>query len=309
MSVNSDAQVEFRHLHYFVAVAEELHFGRAAARVFISQPALSQAIAGLERSLGANLFVRTRQNVDLTDAGTELLGHARRILADRDAAVASVRRVERGEAGVLRVGVALLAEHEVAPALAALSAEYGELLLDRSVATSDRLLAFLEARGLDAVVVYKVPMLATLRSIETQVIRRGRLAALVSQASTLASLQSVQLSELHAERFLVPPCELAQGSLGAMKAMYRAHGGFEPELLELATSSGPQGGFDWTPIVNGDAIATMPEGTARAVRPEGTSVVPIEPPAAYSLALAWRHDDGSPLLRRFLDFMRAYSDG
>jgi DNA-binding transcriptional LysR family regulator len=308
MSVNSHPEVEFRHLQYFVAVAEELHFGRAAARLFISQPALSQAIAGTERSLGAKLFVRTRHNVELTHAGTELLRHARRMLADRDVAVASVQRVERGEAGVLPVGVALLAEHEVAPALVALLAESSELVLDRSVATSGRLLASLEARALDAAVVYRVPMLATLRSIETEVIRRGRLAAVVSEASALASLESVQLSDLRAERFLAPPCELPESSFGGIKAMCRAYGGFEPELLELTSSSMPLGDADWEPIVNGDAIATMPEGTARAVRPEGTSVVPIEPPAAYSLSLAWRHDDGSPLLRRFLDYMRAYRD-
>jgi DNA-binding transcriptional LysR family regulator len=307
MSVDPNA-VEFRHLHYFVAVAEELHFGRAAARVFISQPALSQAIAGLERSLDANLFVRTRHNVELTDAGSELLRHARGILADRDAAVAGVRQVERGEAGVLPVGVALLAEHEVAPAFAALLAEYGELLLDRSVATSGRLLESLEARALDAAIVYEVPMLATLGGIKTDVIRRGRLAALVSEASALAKRRSVQLSDLRAERFLAPPCELASSSLGGIKAMCRDYGGFEPDLLEIASSSAPLGAVDWTPIVNGQAIATMPEGTARAARPEGTSVVRIEPPPVFSLALAWRRDDSSPLVRRFLDFMCAYRD-
>jgi DNA-binding transcriptional LysR family regulator len=306
MSVDSHAAVEFRHLHYFVAVAEELHFGRAADRLFISQPALSQAIAGLERSLDVNLLVRTRHNVELTEAGIELLRHARGILADRKAAVASVRRVERGEAGVLPVGVALLAEHEVAPAFAALLAEYGELLLDRSVATSGRLLESLEARALDAAVVYEVPMLATLGGIATEVIRRGRLAALVSEASALARLRSVKLSDLRAERFLATPCELASSSLGGMKAMCRTYGGFEPDLLELASSS--LGGADWTPIVTGDAIATMPEGTARMVRPEGTWVVLVEPPPVYSLALAWRRDDGSPLLRRFLDFICAYRD-
>ena len=308
MSVNSHAAVEFRHLHYFVAVAEELHFGRAATRLFISQPALSQAIAGLERLLDVTLFVRTRHNVELTDAGTELLRRARGILADRDTAVASVRRVDQGEAGVLSVGVALLGEHEVAPAFAALLDEYDELLLDRSVATSGRLLEALEARALDAAVVYQVPVLATLDGIATEVIRRGRLAALVSQASALARLHSVKLSDLRAERFLAPPCELASSSLGGIKAMCRAYGGFEPELVQLATSSVPPGGADWTPIVGGHAIATMPEGTARAVQPEGTSVVPIEPPPVYSLALAWRRDDGSPLLRRFLDLMGAYRD-
>jgi DNA-binding transcriptional LysR family regulator len=308
MSVNSGAEVEFRHLHYFVAVAEELHFGRAAARLFISQPGLSQAIAGLERSLDVDLFVRTRHNVELTDAGTELLRHARRMLADRDAAVASVRRVERGEAGVLRIGVALLAEHEVAPALAALLAEYGELLLDRSGAMSERLLASLEARDLDAVVVFQVPVLATLRDIETEVIRSGRLAALVSQGSALKTRESVRLSDLSGERFLAPPRELAPSSFEGMKAMCHAYGGFEPEVVELSTSSVPLGAADWGPIVAGAAIATMPEGTARAIQPEGTSVVLVEPPPAYSLALAWRRDDESPLLRRFLNFMCAYRD-
>jgi DNA-binding transcriptional LysR family regulator len=268
LSDNSHAAVEFRHLQYFVAVAEDLHFGRAADRLFISQPALSQAIARLERSLDVKLFVRTRNNVELTDAGTELLGRARGILADRDTAVATVRRVGQGEAGVLSVGVALLGEHEVAPAFAALVDEYDELLLDRSVATTGRLLESLEARVLDAAVVYQVPVLATLTGIATEVIRRGRLAALVSRASALAKRRSVKLSDLRAERFLAPPCELASSSFGA----------------------------------------TMPEGTARAVQPEGTSVVPIEPPPVYSLALAWRRDDGSPLLRRFLDFMGAYRD-
>ena len=67
----------------------------------------------LERTMDVQLFVRTRQNVELTDAGTELLRHSRGLLADREDAVAAVRRVERGEAGVLRLGVALLAEHEV----------------------------------------------------------------------------------------------------------------------------------------------------------------------------------------------------
>jgi DNA-binding transcriptional LysR family regulator len=154
---HTNGEVEFRHLQYFVGVAEELHFGRAAERLFISQPALSQAIAGLERSLGAELFVRSRQNVELTDAGAELLGHARPLLADREAAVADVRRVARGEVGVLRLGVALLAQREVAPAFAAVLEESRELLLDRSSATSERLLASLQARELDAAVVYQCP--------------------------------------------------------------------------------------------------------------------------------------------------------
>jgi DNA-binding transcriptional LysR family regulator len=305
---HTNGGVEFRHLHYFVAVAEELHFGRASERLFISQPALSQAIAGLERTLGTELFVRSRHNVELTDAGEELLAYARPLLADRDAAVAGVRRVARGEVGVLRLGVALLAQREVAPALAAVLAESRELLLDRSSATSERLLASLQARELDAAVVYQVPGLATLRGIDSEVIRRGQLAALVSESSALGDRQAVQMSDLSEERFLAPRFELAPSSFEGMKAMCRAYGGFEPEVLELSSSSVPVGSADWRPIVRGDAIATMPVSTARAIQPEGTAVVPIEPPPSYSLALTWRQDDGSPLFRHFLDSMRAYRD-
>ena len=104
------AGIEFRHLRYFVGVAEELHFGRAAGRLHITQPGLSQAIARLERDLEVQLFTRTRSNVELTEAGAELLHRARHLLTDLDDAVARVRIVRTGEAGLVHVGVALLAE-------------------------------------------------------------------------------------------------------------------------------------------------------------------------------------------------------
>jgi len=302
-----DADLEFRQLQYFVSVAEELHFGRAAARLFISQPALSQAIAGLERALGVKLFVRTRQNVELTDAGAELLRRAHSLLADRQDTVSSVRRVDRGEAGVLRIGVALLAEHEVGPAFAALIEEYPDLLLDRSAAVSERLLTSVRGRGLHAAVVHAVPVLRSLEDVEWEVLRQGNLAALVSQESDLAKRESVGLSELSDETFLVPPRELAPSALEGLKTMCSTYGGFEPELLELSAPTLPLGS-DWRPVINGDAVALMPEGTAEAAAPQRTAVVRLDMPPAYSLAIAWPRESGSPLLQRFLAFIRQYRD-
>ncbi len=97
--------LELRHLRYFIAVAEELHFSRAAERLGISQPPLSQQIHTLEEMLGARLLVRTNRRVALTDAGEAFLKEARAILVQVDRAVDYVRRVERGEKGELHIGM------------------------------------------------------------------------------------------------------------------------------------------------------------------------------------------------------------
>src|SRR5438105_2507958 len=96
--------MELRQLRYFVAVAEELHFTRAAERLHIGQPPLSHAIQTLEHDIGAQLFERTKRWVRLTGAGTLFLQDARRILALSEQAGDTARRAQRGEAGELRVG-------------------------------------------------------------------------------------------------------------------------------------------------------------------------------------------------------------
>src|SRR5581483_11203761 len=99
-----DEGIELRHLRYFVAVAQELHFGRAAKRLHIAQPPLSQQIRRLEELLGYQLLVRTSRAVRLTTAGEALLERARWMLDRVQQDLAYTRRVGRGETGYLRVG-------------------------------------------------------------------------------------------------------------------------------------------------------------------------------------------------------------
>lgn len=96
--------IELRHLRYFLAVAEELHFGRAAARLRISQPPLSQQIQILEQQIGARLLARTNRSVSLTAAGRQFLIDCRQILSQVDAATARAARLHQGETGELRIG-------------------------------------------------------------------------------------------------------------------------------------------------------------------------------------------------------------
>ena len=102
--MNDQAQLELRHLRYFRVVVEELHFGRAAARLAVAQPTISVQIKQLEARVGARLFERHTRQVSLTDAGRTLDEAARRILRDVDTAVEATREVHAGHAGVLRVG-------------------------------------------------------------------------------------------------------------------------------------------------------------------------------------------------------------
>lgn len=96
--------IELRHLRYFIAVAEELHFGHAAARLNISQPPLSQQIQILEQQIGARLFARTNRSVSLTEAGRQFLADSRQILSQVDDAAARAARLHHGETGELRIG-------------------------------------------------------------------------------------------------------------------------------------------------------------------------------------------------------------
>lgn len=302
------AGIEFRDLRYFAAVAEELHFGRAAARLYITQPGLSQAIARLERLLEVRLFTRTRSTVELTEAGMELVHSGRRLLADLDGTVARVRMAERGQAGLVRVGVAHLAESAVAPALAAFQAEHASIVVDRSAMVSERLLDQLAESRLQAAVVHQVPSLATADQVTSEPLRRGRLAILAGPHSSLAGRQMVSLSELSNQTFLVNPRTLAPGAFEGLKLMCREFGGFEANVLESAAASTAALDTDWRPIRDGTAIAVMAETTARLLHADGVAIVPVQPPPQYVIALAWRRDEQAAAAHRFLDYLRRYRD-
>jgi DNA-binding transcriptional LysR family regulator len=302
------AELEFRHLRYFIVVAEELHFGRAAARLYITQPALSQAIARLERLLEVRLLRRTRNNVELTEAGAEVFYRGRRLLADLERSVERVRMAGRGQAGLVRVGVAHLAEPVVAPALTAFQAEHPSIVIDRSAMVSERLLEQVAEGRLHVAVIHRALTLPPVDEVLSEVLRRGRLAILAGQQTKLADRQMVTLSELSAETVLVNPRSLAPAAYEGLKLMCSELGGFDANVLESTVATTVALGTDWRPIREGTAIAFMAETTAHTVCPDGIAVVPVQPPPQYVLALAWRHDERAAAAHRLLEYMRRYRD-
>jgi hypothetical protein len=230
------------------------------------------------------------------------------LLASLDEAVTWVRTAGRGEAGLVRVGVALLAEPAVASALKAFQEDHEAIVVDRSAMVSERLLAHLAEGRLHAAVIHQIPALATAETLAWEPLRRGRLAVLASPGSKLAHREAVTLSELRGETFLVNPRSLAPGAFEGLKLMCREFGGFDAIVLESALASTAALDADWRLIQDGTAIAIMAESTARAVRPAELVLVPIRPPPQYVLALAWRRDEDGAAVHRFLSYLRTYRD-
>src|SRR4051812_36717732 len=146
--------MELRHLRYFVAVAEELHFRRAAERLYVAQPAVSEQVRKLEDELGVRLFDRTPRSFSLTSAGGALLNEARRVLHQAEIAQAAARNAAEGDGDQLRLGhLPELLPRTVARAMRLLGVGGAKLQIRLETGSAVWLIGQLRARQLDAVIV------------------------------------------------------------------------------------------------------------------------------------------------------------
>src|SRR5579875_998382 len=189
--------MELRHLRYFVAVAEELHFGRAAARLMIVQPSLSQQIRQLEDELGFPLLRRTKRSVELTDAGRVFLAEARDVLARVQSAKYAAQRANRGEVGRLVVGYISSSAFDLLPVLLR---AYRERFPDvevtlRELNTQEQVRALEE--GHIHVGLLRLPISTPLINIE--VVRREPIVCALPEEHPLASLERIPVALLGPE--------------------------------------------------------------------------------------------------------------
>ena len=202
--------MELRQLRYFVAVAEELHFRRAAARLHISQPPLSQQIGALEAELGVRLLERTRRRVELTAAGEAFLRDARATLAELDAAVSTARAVGAGQAGLLRVsfvGSALLSIVPAAVQRFRRSRPGVEIEL-RERSTAEQLRAL--STGVVDVALVRPPIQSDI-DLHLQEVMREHTIAAIPEDHELAQLRRIPVKRLAAEPLVLFPRAQAPG--------------------------------------------------------------------------------------------------
>lgn len=290
--------MDLRQLRYFVAVAEERHFGRAAARLHMAQPPLSQAIRQLETELGVTLLHRTTRRVDLTDAGVAYLDRARAILAEVEEAAQHARRVAAGAVGHLTIGCVGSATYSLLPALSRhLSVELpgidfsfrGEMLAPDQVAAL--------RRGTIDVALLRPPV-ADL-SLTVRALRHDRLVVALPADHPLAARPRVAAAAL-------ADADLIVHSAGRRSAMYEVvlgllhEAGIEPrirhEVGETSTLI--------TLVAGGLGLAVVPEPVT-ALALDGVTYRPlVRPSATIELAVAHRADRSEPHLARTIEVIR-----
>ena len=285
--------MELRHLRYFVTVAEELHFGRAAARLFIAQPPLSQQIQQLERELGVALFARTSRRVQLTPAGTAFLAEARQILRQLDAAAKTAKRAAWGETGWLGIGFAASATYDLLPAvLRDFRAAFPEVLLSlQELNAAEQALALREKT---IHVGFARPYAPLPEAIVNSVQQEPFLVAL-PETHRLTGLKSLGLGILADEPFISFP-ELPKPSYAEVVRLACEGAGFTPRVVQEVR--GMQTALSL--VAAGFGVALLP-ASVRHLHRDGVAYRPLKEPAPRTeLTVMSRLDDPSPVLQNFL---------
>jgi DNA-binding transcriptional LysR family regulator len=287
--------VHGRDLRYFAAVAEELHFTRAAERLFISQPALSKQIRMLERSLGCELFTREGRSVSLTSAGEALLPHARETVAAWDRALQAIEESKRAAASTLAVGMSTSpGRGGLLPAIRSRFSEaapHARLEL-RQVGWEDPT-AGLADESTDIAFVW-LPLPEPERYEWTVVAEEPCLVAL-AETNPRAGHRELHFADLLEEPFLALP-----ESAGPLRDYWLAidQRGGKPPVIGAVIASPDE---TYEALVDGRGICLIAHGNAPSLMRGGVVTRPVHGVSPCTLALAWRRDDPNPLIRAYAD--------
>src|SRR5262245_16564064 len=284
--------VEHRHLRYFIAVAEELNFTRAADRLHMAQPPLSAAIRQLERDLGAQLLSRTPRHVALTDAGNAFLLGARRVIESLDLAADAARRAAAGQLGTVRVAFDAAARFETLPAIArAFRRSHRDVTVVTEEMWNARMGAALRT-GLVDIAVALCPELSA--DLGCEVIRRERIVALVPRRHPLAGGVGIALGDLAADPFVLPPRGAAPRLHDTLIELCR-RSGFQPE----ARAGGWQSAWELDALPELGLVSLGPESLSRGAPANVVALPLVDMDEWLETAIVTRAGETSPLAEAF----------
>jgi DNA-binding transcriptional LysR family regulator len=289
-------KVELRHLRYFLAVAEELHFGRAAASLGIAQPPLSQQIRKLEEAIGVELFDRSKRRVELSPAGEAMVPFARRALADASAGIEAARRAARGEIGTLSVGFIESAARTLVPgAVRGFRAAHPEVGLRlRELGVEDQL-ARLRARSLDIAIV-RPPVDG--EGLQLEQLLEERLVVVAAESHRFASRSRIAPRSLDGEPLVLLARETVPGLHDQVISLLERNR-LSARIAQEATSIQAVLGL----VAAGLGVSLLPSSIFGADQ-AGLAVISLAPSPRLSLLAALREGDRTPLVRDFLAAMK-----
>jgi DNA-binding transcriptional LysR family regulator len=291
--------MELRHLRYFIAVAEELHFGRAAQLLGISQPPLSQQIQALEQELGARLFERTNRRVALSEAGRLFLDEARLVLAQVDKASDVARRAQLGELGELKIGFTTSAPFtsSIPQAIFSFRQRFPAVHLALQEMNSKEVAAGLEDESIQVGIMRPLALPDSLLVVE---LLREPLVAIINADHPLAqgSERGLFLSELAAEPFVFFPRTYGSGLYAQLIDLARA-AGFSPLITQEAGEAMTIIGL----VAAGLGVTVLP-ASYRRMRIDGVVYrTVLDPNATSAVWLVQRKDQQSPMAKAFVELV------
>jgi DNA-binding transcriptional LysR family regulator len=278
--------VELRQLRYFVAVAEELHFTRAAQRLHMAQQPLSAAIARLELQLGVQLLDRTTRRVALTEAGEAFLEASRAALRTVDVAVETALASGRGESGDVSIGMSAGAWYGLGDLFSEIRVRYPGLRLHVRQQSTRPLLDAVRSGELDLAVglCAQVP-----GDLEARRLKDEPVVLVLSADHRLAGRDAVRLAEVREETFALDEPSEGPHYNEAVRALCAEHG-FDPAGRELQTHHDA-----WErAIADGDCVGLTIMSSLHVAHPR-VRTVRVEPRATFPLDLVWRPQPGLPL--------------
>lgn len=291
--------MELRHLRYFIAVAEELHFGRAAERLGISQPPLSQQIQALEEELGGRLFERNNRRVALTEVGRLFLGEARQVLEQADKALDLARRAQRGELGELRIGFTSSAPFtsSIPRSIFAFRQAYPDVHLQLQEMSSREVAEALLAERLQ---VGMIRPLELPEGLQRRELFREPLVAVLRADHPLAagSEAGISLVDLADEPFVFFPRAFGTGLYAQLLEMAR-RAGFTPRIAQEAGEAMTIIGL----VAAGLGVSVLP-ASFRRMRIDGVVYRELlDHGATSAIWLVCRSGESSPTAQAFIDMV------
>jgi DNA-binding transcriptional LysR family regulator len=288
--------MELRHLRCLVAVAEELHFGRAAERLHLSQPPVSLAIKELEAELGVRLFDRTSRSIVLTAAGAEALRDARAVLARTESMRQHAHQAGQGHAGSISLGFISVATYSFLPeVLRRFTADFPNVRITLHESTTDQILRDLEAGVLDVGCIFASPLLAP--SLAYQATNRDPLIVALPEHHALARLARVPLERLAKEQFMAFERHFGPMMFDIVVSTCMRHG-FSPRIFPARQMN------TIISLVSGGIGVSLVPASVQVLHREGVAFRPLRgEQTLVETGAAWRSDDDSPALLEFLRYL------